>query len=237
MSYCEKCGAKVPEEAKFCTKCGAPQKTGVENSSINEKNDYNNEYTQEMCKVTPVADKRKEVEKYNISENNSNNGALKAAILGVLIGLLLLAVGFGAYYLYVKNDKALKEQTTETKSTENTENSKNNSSANGNNISTDKSKINTANTSSKSDEYMFSDSANAKLTDNQVSSLSKANLALARNEIFARHGYIFQTEPFKTYFSKKTWYKANAAFKGSDEEISSAEKYNVDLLLKYENKK
>ncbi|WP_241428102.1 YARHG domain-containing protein [Clostridium sp. DJ247] len=34
--------------------------------------------------------------------------------------------------------------------------------------------------------------------------LSKEELALVRNEIFARHGYVFQTDPYKSYFNGKS---------------------------------
>ncbi len=245
MHYCVKCGGKVADDAKFCTKCGAPQKTVGKDKNAREKNDYNNEYTQIIPKIKATPNRREKEKKYN----SFNGSSLKPAVAGVLIGLAILAAGLGGYYAYSKNDKLVKEQTAAIKSTENTENSKNSSSDDTNNTSkdnegTDKSKDSTknnsnasANTSSKSDEYMFSNSGSVKLTDSQVSSLSKENLSFARNEIFARHGYIFQTEPFKTYFSNKTWYKSNAAFKGSDEELSSVEKSNVDLILKYENSK
>jgi hypothetical protein len=245
MHYCVKCGAKVADDAKFCTKCGSPQKTDVKDRNVREKNDYNNEYTQVIPNIKATPNRIEEEENYN----SFNSSSLKPAIAGVLIGLAILAAGLGAYYAYSKNDKSVKEQTAAIKSTENAENSKDNSSDGGNSTSkdnegTDKSKDNSknnssaaANTNSKTDEYMFSNSGSVKLTDDQVSSLSKENLALARNEIFARHGFVFQTEPFKTYFNNKTWYKSNAGFKGSDEELSSVEKSNVDLILKYENSK
>ena len=54
-------------------------------------------------------------------------------------------------------------------------------------------------------------------------------------QIFARHGFIFKTEPFKSYFNNKSWYKQNPILKGSDEELSAIELYNVHLILKYEN--
>lgn len=41
------------------------------------------------------------------------------------------------------------------------------------------------------------------LTDDDVRYLSNTDLALARNEIYARHGYIFVMEPFKSYFPSK----------------------------------
>lgn len=239
MHYCVKCGTRLSDEVKFCTKCGSPQKIAGNHDSIREKNNYNNEYTQVIPKIREVPNRIEQEKKYN----HSNEGALKSVMTGVLIGLIILVVGFGSYYFYSKNDVSSKPQTSTTNTVGNSSNtSTDENSTSGGSESTDKSKDNSkdknnaANTNSKSDEYMLSNSGSTKLTDDQVSSLSKENLAIARNEIYARHGFVFQTEPFKTYFNNKTWYKPNSDFKGSDEELSSVEKANVDLILKYENK-
>lgn len=239
MHYCVKCGTKLSDNVKFCTKCGAPQKISNNYTNTREKNDYNNEYTQVIPKIREVSNRTEQEQSYN----PSNESALKPIIIGVLIGVVILAVGFGSYYFYSKNDTPSKPQASTTNAVENSSStSTDGNSTSKDNNSADKSKDNSkdnnnaANTNSKSDEYMFTNSGSTKLTDDQVSSLSKENLAIARNEIYARHGYVFQTEPFKTYFNNKTWYKPNTAFKGSDEELSSVERSNVDLILKYENK-
>ena len=36
---------------------------------------------------------------------------------------------------------------------------------------------------------------------------SASDLAIIRNEIFARHGRIFTKQAYKDYFSQKTWYE------------------------------
>ena len=87
-----------------------------------------------------------------------------------------------------------------------------------------------------SDAYVFPNSGDKKLLDSDLSSLSKDKLALVRNEIFARHGHVFQEEPYKSYFNEKSWYKPNSNSKGKDEELNNVERYNVQLILKYEKK-
>lgn len=89
----------------------------------------------------------------------------------------------------------------------------------------------------KDNAYILQDSDKYKLTDAQLKKLTGHDLMLARNEIFARHGYVFKKEPFKSYFEAKSWYKPNPSFKGSDSQLSSVEKYNINLILKYENMK
>lgn len=91
------------------------------------------------------------------------------------------------------------------------------------------------NNSVKSSTYILQDSDKYKLTDNQLEKLTGYELMMARNEIFARHGYVFKKEPFKSYFEGKSWYAPNVNFKGYDSQLSSVERYNVKEILKYEN--
>jgi len=55
-----------------------------------------------------------------------------------------------------------------------------------------------------------------------------------RNEIFARHGYIFQTAEMKQYFQKQSWYKPQHS--NVTAKLSSIETKNIDLIKSYENK-
>ncbi|MCD2347928.1 YARHG domain-containing protein [Clostridium guangxiense] len=107
-------------------------------------------------------------------------------------------------------------------------------------------KLNTTNSSktvtkvhktSKSSKYILQDSDKYKVTDVQLKRLTGYELMMARNEIFARHGYVFKKEPFKSYFEAKSWYTPNPSFKGYDSQLSSVEKYNIKQILKYENMK
>ena len=53
-------------------------------------------------------------------------------------------------------------------------------------------------------------------------------IRLMRNEIYARHGYVFNSADLKTYFGKQPWYKPlnnNAAVK-----LSAIETLNVEIL-------
>ena len=58
----------------------------------------------------------------------------------------------------------------------------------------------------------------------------------ARNEIYARHGYVFKEDKFKNYFKTKSWYKENPSFTGDDSKLNEYEKANRDLFKKYEDK-
>ena len=70
-----------------------------------------------------------------------------------------------------------------------------------------------------------------KLTHADVAYLSPRDLKIMRNEIFARHGYIFQTNDMKQYFSKQSWYRPTT----TNVQLSSIEQYNVNFIKSYEH--
>jgi len=64
--------------------------------------------------------------------------------------------------------------------------------------------------------------------------LSLNELRLLRNEIYARHGRQFQAEWLQQYFWQQPWYQTDENFK--DEQLSGADKQNVETIVAYENK-
>ena len=74
------------------------------------------------------------------------------------------------------------------------------------------------------------------LTEQELTELSAEQLRLARNEIYARHGYIFQDETLKTYFGGKSWYKAERE-SIEDSQLNEYERANLDLILAVEEKR
>ncbi|MCH5184788.1 MAG: zinc-ribbon domain-containing protein [Oscillospiraceae bacterium] len=64
--------------------------------------------------------------------------------------------------------------------------------------------------------------------------LSREDVAFIRNEIYARHGYIFQNEPYKSYFAQKAWYIPNPNF--NESMFNPVERANKDFLVQYEKK-
>ncbi|MEE6180949.1 TcaA 3rd/4th domain-containing protein [Bacillus wiedmannii] len=75
--------------------------------------------------------------------------------------------------------------------------------------------------------FIFPDSDIRKLTSAELTYLSKEQLKIARNEIYARHGNIFQTKDMQAYFSKQSWYRENPYFSGT---LTNIESYNVELI-------
>ncbi len=73
------------------------------------------------------------------------------------------------------------------------------------------------------------------ITKEQLDKLTKDEIALLRNEIYARHGYEFQLQQYKDYFNKKSWYRPSSSF--DESMFNSIEKANKDLIVEYEIEK
>lgn len=85
------------------------------------------------------------------------------------------------------------------------------------------------------DEYIIADSSTRLLTEADLQGLSKAQLDLARNEIFARHGRTFKKQELQSYFESKSWYKKNSAYNYSNDylNLSDIEVTNAKFILNY----
>ncbi len=70
------------------------------------------------------------------------------------------------------------------------------------------------------------------LIDGILNKYSSKELRIMRNEIFARHGYIFKTPEIKEYFEKQDWYKAQQ--KNVNNKLSELERLNIQLIKRFE---
>ncbi|MBU3176569.1 YARHG domain-containing protein [Clostridium estertheticum] len=219
--YCSKCGSEIKDGANFCFKCG---NKSTKQSIVNREN----------ILTIPLATTSKKINASNemttsmASITNQPKNTKKFIIIAVVIGVL--SIGFISYYISLSKFSSTTTKASDTTSikkevipTTKTPNTKSQATT-------------SANKTDSTDSYIFSKSSSENLLESDVSTLVKGDLSLARNEIFARHGFVFKSEPFKSYFSNKSWYKQNSLFKGTDSELNAKELYNVQLILKYENK-
>ncbi|MCR5289292.1 MAG: YARHG domain-containing protein [Treponema sp.] len=75
----------------------------------------------------------------------------------------------------------------------------------------------------------------SKLTDSDLKDLDKAQLRLMRNAVYARHGRTFKSVDLQSLWECYTWYKKNPDY--SDVLLTKTDKYNIELIQKYEAKK
>lgn len=87
-------------------------------------------------------------------------------------------------------------------------------------------------------EYILEESHLKYLNDQDIEKLSKKELRLARNEIYARHGYIFKDKSLKKYFNSTDWY--NGTIKADsfpDCLLNIYERENILQIAAKENEK
>ena len=78
-----------------------------------------------------------------------------------------------------------------------------------------------------------------RITKDDVKDLSEKALTLAANEVYARHGYIFEDDALQLYFSGKNWYTPEhpASTFAADTVLTEIEQDNYTCLLNCAKKK
>lgn len=88
------------------------------------------------------------------------------------------------------------------------------------------------------DDYVLPDSSSRTYSESELRDLTNYELYIARNEIFARHGRMFNNEDLQAYFGSKDWYHPTVAADDFDESVfNSSEKQNIETMAKIENER
>ena len=175
----------------------------------------------------------------------------KSILSIILLGISILAFGVGNVFFFYEGQNSL--QITSMEAKENTEQEDDwkkedkkeeeniiyTSSLNGfqtGKMSAAKTKNEKAETNENSKDYILADSGSKYYTKEDLKKLSKWEVQLARNEIYARHGRIFTTDEIREYFEGKDWYRGTVE-DVADSELNQYEIANRDMILKYEKSK
>lgn len=70
------------------------------------------------------------------------------------------------------------------------------------------------------------------LSSSELAGVSKYSLRIMRNEIFARHGYIFKTDEMRNHFFNQSWYIP--LYDNVDGLLTPIEKANINLIKSFE---
>lgn len=73
-----------------------------------------------------------------------------------------------------------------------------------------------------------------QLTVSQIDDMSRRDLRLLRNTIYARHGREFKSPVLQMYFAEKAWYTPNAAF--TEAMLTEVDKRNITLVQSMEDR-
>ncbi|WP_022755757.1 YARHG domain-containing protein [Butyrivibrio fibrisolvens] len=79
--------------------------------------------------------------------------------------------------------------------------------------------------------YIIPYSSDIMLTESDLEGLSAKELTYARNEIYARHGYVFKTSELNDYFNGMSWYLPNPNFDGT---LYGVEEANTIFIKTYQ---
>jgi hypothetical protein len=78
----------------------------------------------------------------------------------------------------------------------------------------------------------FPQTSTRSLAGEDLQDLDCDELKIMRNEIYARHGYIFQTQDMISYFSRQSWYRGVS--RNVSAQITEREKSNLIVIQSYE---
>lgn len=85
--------------------------------------------------------------------------------------------------------------------------------------------------SSSSPDYILPDSSSRIIDPSEFGDFSINDMQMAINEIYARHGRMFQDEGIQAYFDSKSWYSGTVEPDYFDESVlSDVERENIDTL-------
>lgn len=257
---CCSCGHEIPDQAKFCAKCGAKQNPAgaVQN-------------TEAPKQPMKPAEPKKEVPKQQPAPKKKGS---KVPFVILLCVILCAAAGFGGYMVFQTifqkdvelsdledkeedepeawgkkkseaEETAAAEEVEEEEETEpvTVEETTTQASLDYSIVETTASALGysiietTASTDMDSmmvmqGEYILPDSATKYLTDADIEGLTADELRLARNELYARHGRKFNDEELLAYFNGKSWYQGTIEPNNFDEtsRFNDYEKKNLILI-------
>ncbi len=87
-------------------------------------------------------------------------------------------------------------------------------------------------------DYIIPDSSSRYLDREDLEGLTKEELRIARNEIFARHNRYYRDEPLNEYFSSKSWYSGTIPAEDFSYDVfNDYEIKNLELMNEYDREK
>ena len=168
-----------------------------------------------------------------MQQNNAGNNTL-VIVLSVIIGVLLVGVlaVFIMSHLVGNNEDA--NQSDNEYSVNYVRDASGDST--GTYYVPDSSMAYTPDFSAGSSDYVYP-SDTQYITERQLDRLSRDEVRLILNEIYARHGYVFQTDVYRNYFMNKTWYYPRYSENSQVEGLFNAiEKANTETIVEYEKR-
>lgn len=177
-----------------------------------------------------------------VVKTSKNNNFIIILIVVFIIALLVGGIFFAVRSGFFNTNKVQNtyHDTVITQSTTPTEKTISDTAITENSTTTLSSTTEATTTTKNYDEYEYNDylfpSDTKLLTGEYLDTKSKNEIDLIRNEIYARHGYIFKMEQYYNYFIQKSWYKPiEPDMDKVYDDFNSIEKQNIEILVEYQN--
>lgn len=236
---CVNCGKELSPTAKFCTNCGTSVVQYEESISYELPNEISN-------------DKANETSDTNIEKQGNDASIItdlrkkwndKFTIL-VIIGAMFIAIIAGLIVKnlkqqenYVDADNYVYEETYE-----DYDNSKDTYDESEDYYEEDffenqseEENLEESQFEVMSQDYILPDSSSRFLSKSDLNGLSAEECRIARNEIYARHGRMFNDEALQEYFESFDWYYPSIQPDDFEETmLNEYEIANRDLIVEYE---
>ncbi len=231
---CKNCGNPLEENALFCGNCGT-KADGIAEEPNGIVCPFCGKLTEEgsvFCEVCGNRIGEKSTPKTPVvrPEKRNSNLALYVTVAFVAV----IAVAMACVFIFGNSDSNSKSPKRETHIEEQTEKPKQKNKDDEKEDTQKAYKLEKETADEMSEDYLFpSDKKHITLSD--LEGRSKEEVALIRNEIYARHGYIFTTEAYNRYFMTKEWYTPNPNF--NETMFSEIELRNKDFIVEYEKSK
>ena len=248
--FCEYCGNKLPDGSKFCTSCGQPVETPAGATA------------EQTLKTKPAKDQKSSVQP-PVQENGKKGKGPVIALSIVLAVLVIAAIVLGVIFFGMGSGEGSsggdgrveKVSSHKENKTSDTEEVYSESVSTQNEeavfVESTEGAAETNKGASESEDlfqggkkgFVFPNSDEEKLTEEEIEDMLDESddpawdIRIAINELYARHGRIFDTPEIRKYLESQDWYEGTIEGeefdKNQNEYLSDVEIYNRDLLSRY----
>lgn len=245
--FCSKCGKQVRDGMNYCTNCGEPVKK--DEGGVNLKKDDDKVSSAATLPHGNVSDKSNKAKK---TKKNKGVKIVFITIAGIILALLLILfalVQTGIISISI-DDNTNQESVLDKKSKsskrekEKERRAKEKESEEGDVTTETHTEVTTAqtvqpttlpSTVAVNSEFILPDSSVRVLDKSELAGFSAEQCRLARNEIYAKHGRMFDDAGLQNYFNSRSWYHGTIPAKQfNDNMLSDIEIQNRNLIIAFE---
>lgn len=211
-SFCGSCGAEIESGMKFCGECGA---------QINPNG-------------TPIPMQQTRRQAYQECSAQKKKSSVFGIVITIVLILVILGggvwIGFNILYNGSDDDDDVQMPNT-------TQSVSASLLPQASSAPTVMPVSSSAPTLTPTSEYLFN-SNTEYITETYLNTKSQSEVRYILNEIYARHGYIFTTDEYKTYFSSKSWYvPKHSSAEDAEGYFNEVEQSNKTTIVNYETSK